>query len=174
METFFYLATEEVSEGFGLNFNILGSNLINLVLIITFLVVYGSKFLENLLTERRTKIEAEIKEAEARKAQAAASLSEAQKNLTQAQEKAKQIKADAETTASRVSKEILAQGEKDVERLKATALAELDSERNKVVAQLKQQIAVLALEKAEEQLKETLDEEAQGKLVSNAVGQLGG
>lgn len=174
METFFYLATEEVSGGFGLNLNILGTNLINLVLIITFLVVYGGKFLGNILTERRTKIEAEIKEAEALELKAAGALAEGQKSFSQAQDRAAKIKADAEVTAKRVSEEILAQGDREIERMKATAVQELDSERAKVVAELKQTIAVLALEKAEQELKDTLNEETQGKLISNAIGQLGG
>ena len=174
METFFYLATEEVSGGFGLNLNILGTNLINLVLIITFLVIYGGKFLGNILTERRTKIEAEIKEAEALESKAAAALAEGQKSFSQAQDRAAKIKADAEVTAKRVSEEILAQGDREIERMKATAVQELDSERAKVVAELKQTIAVLALEKAEQELKDTLNEETQGKLISNAIGQLGG
>lgn len=42
------------------------------------------------------------------------------------------------------------------------------------MAELKRTIAVLALEKAEQQLKDNLNEETQGKLISNAVGQLGG
>lgn len=120
METFFYLATEKASGGFGLNLNILGSNLINLVLIITFLVIYGGKFLGNILTERRTKIEAEIKEAEALELKAASALAQGQQNLTQAQTKAKQIKADAGVNAERVKKEILAQGEKEIERMKVS------------------------------------------------------
>jgi F-type H+-transporting ATPase subunit b len=174
METFFYLATEEVSGGFGLNLNILGTNLINLVLIITFLVIYGGKFLGNILTERRTKIEAEIKEAEALELKAAGALAEGQKSFSQAQDRAAKIKADAEVTAKRVGEEILAQGDQEIERMKATAVQELDSERAKVVAELKQTIAVLALEKAEQELKDTLNEETQGKLISNAIGQLGG
>lgn len=174
METFFYLATEEVSEGFGLNFDILGTNLINLTIIVSLLVVYGGKFLGKILTERRNQIAAEIKEAEDIESKAAASLAEAKQNLTKAQEKAKTIKAEAEVTAQRVKEEILAQGEKEIERMKASALQELDSERSKVIADLKQRIAVLALEKAEQQLKDTLNEESQGKLISNAVEQLGG
>lgn len=174
METFFYLATEKVSGGFGLNFDILGTNLLNLVIIIFFLVVYGGKFLGNILTERRTRIEEEIQEAENRKLKAASELAESQKNLTQAQQKAQQIKIEAEVTAKKVSEEILAQGTKDIERMKATAVQELDSERGKVVAELRRTIAVMAVEKAELQLKETLNEETQGKLISSAVGQLGG
>jgi F-type H+-transporting ATPase subunit b len=174
MGNLFYLATEEASGGFGINPDILGSNLINLVLVIGLLVVYGSKFIGNILNERRAQIQEEIQEAEARAAEAQSKLTQAQQDLAQAQEKAKQIKADAQVTAKRVSEEILAQGDQNIERMKATALQELDSERAKVIAELKRRIAVLALEKAQVQLKESLDDEAQGKLISSAVGQLGG
>ena len=68
----------------------------------------------------------------------------------------------------------MAQGQKDIERMKATAVQELDSERAKVVNELKRTIAVLALEKAEQQLKNTLTDEVQGKIISRAVEQLGG
>lgn len=173
METFFYLATEEVSGGFGLNFDILGTNLLNLAIIVSLLVVYGGKFLRNILEERRTKIAEEIKEAEAIEAASAATLAEAKQNLTQAQEKAKTIKAEAEITASRVSEEILAQGNKDIERMKAAAGQELDSERVKVIAELKRTIAVLALQKAEQELKNNLNNDTQGRLISSAVSQLG-
>jgi F-type H+-transporting ATPase subunit b len=173
METFLYLATEEVSGGFGLNFDILGTNLLNLAIIVALLVVYGGKFLRNILEERRTKIAEEIKEAEAIEAKAAATLAEAKQNLTQAQEKAKTIKAEAEITASRVSEEIIAQGNKDIERMKAAAGQELDSERVKVIAELKRTIAVLALQKAEQELKNNLNDDTQGRLISSAVSQLG-
>ncbi len=174
MGNLFYLATEEAAKGFGINLDILGSNVVNLALVVGLLVVYGGKFVGNLLEERRAKIQQEIQEAEALAAQAQSKLTQAQQDLAQAQEKAKQIKADAEVTAKRISGEILAQGDKDIERMKATAVQELDSERAKVIAQLKQRIAVLALEKAEAQLKESLNDEVQGKLISRAVAQLGG
>jgi F-type H+-transporting ATPase subunit b len=174
METFFYLATEEVSGGFGLNLDILGSNLINLAIVVGLLIFYGGKFVGNILTERRAKIEEEITEAETRASEAAAAVAQAQKDLTQAKTKAGQIKAEAEVTAQRVSAEILAQGDKEIERMKAAAGQELDGERAKVIAELKRTIAVLAIEKAQGQLKESLNEEMQGRLISRAVGQLGG
>jgi len=174
MVTLFYLATEETAGGFGISSDILGSNVINLVIIIGLLVVYGGKFLGNLLTERRNRIAEEIQEAENRASVAAKALAQGKENLNQAQVKAKQIKSDAESSAEKLREEILVQGQKDIERMKATAVQELDSERAKVVAGLKQRIAVLALEKAEQQLKETLTDEVQGKLISRAVEQLGG
>ena len=170
-----YLATEEAVGGFGFNFDdILGSNVINLAIVITFLLVYGSKFLTNILDERKAKIAQEIQEAEAQAEEAAKALEEAKKNLDQAQAKAEKIKVDAEATAKSLKAEILAQGEKEIERMKATAVQELDSERAKVVTELKRQIAILALEKAEEDLKGRLDDQLQGQLISRAVDQLGG
>jgi F-type H+-transporting ATPase subunit b len=174
MVTLFYLATEGTAGGFGISSDILGSNIINLIIIIGLLVVYGGKFLTNLLTERRNRIAEEIQEAENIAATAAKALAEGKENLNQAQVKAKQIKSDAESSAEKLRGEILAQGQKDIERIRATAVQELDSERAKVVAGLKKRIAVLALEKAEQQLKETLTDEVQGKLITRAVEQLGG
>jgi F-type H+-transporting ATPase subunit b len=174
MVTLFYLATEETAGGFGISSDILGSNLINLIIVIILLVVYGGKFVGNLLTERSNRIAEEIQEAENRASVAAKALAEGKENLNQAQVKAKQIKSDAESTAEKLRSEILAQGQKEIERMRATAVQELDSERAKVVADLKQTIAVLALNKAEQQLRETLTDEVQGKLVSRAVEQLGG
>ncbi len=174
MVTLFYLATHEPSGGFGISTDILGSNVINLVLVIGLLVVYGGKFVGNLLTERRNRIAEEIQEAENRADLAAKALAEGKANLNQAQVKAIQIKSDAESTAEKLRKEILEQGQKDIARMRTTAIQELDSERAKVVAGLKKRIAVLALEKAEQQLKETLTDEVQGKLISRAVDQLGG
>ncbi|BAQ66558.1 ATP synthase F0 sector subunit b [Geminocystis sp. NIES-3709] len=172
--TLFYLATEETAGGFGITSDILGSNVINLVVIIGLLFVYGGKFISNLLTERRNRIAEEIQEAENTASLAAKALAEGKENLNKAQATAKQIKSDAESTAEKLRAEILAQGQKDIERMRATAVQELDSERAKVVAGLRKRIAVLALEKAEQQLKETLTDEVQGKLISRAVDQLGG
>jgi F-type H+-transporting ATPase subunit b len=174
MVTLFYLATESAEGGFGLSSDILGSNLINLIIVIGLLVVYGGKFIGNLLEERRNKIAQEIEEAEQQAAAAAKALAEGQKNLSEAKERAKKITSDAQTTAGKAKEEILAQGQKDIERMKATAVQELDSERTKVVNELKRTIAVLALEKAEQQLKDTLTDEVQGKIISRAVEQLGG
>jgi len=174
MINLFYLATEEAGGGFGISSDILGSNLINLVIVIGLLVVYGGKFVGNILTERRDRIAEEIKEAEERAKTAAKALAEAKENLSQAQAKAVQIKADAEVTAKTTREQILAQGQKDIERMKATAVQELDSERAKVVNELKRTIAVLALQKAEQELQDRLNDDIQGKLISRAVEQLGG
>ena len=61
-------AAEAVGEGgFGLNLDILDTNLINLSIAIAAVVYLGRKFLGKILSDRTAAIEAQIKEAEQRK-----------------------------------------------------------------------------------------------------------
>jgi F-type H+-transporting ATPase subunit b len=174
MGTFSYLATEGTHNGLGLNFDILETNLINLSILIGFLLVYGRKFISNILTERRLAIEEEINEAETQAKKAAAELAEAQQKLAQAQAEAVKIRADAETRAQAIKAEILAQAGTEIERMKATAVQELDTEQAKVITELKQRIVLKALEKAETRLKDRLDVSAGEKLIDRCIAQLGG
>jgi F-type H+-transporting ATPase subunit b len=174
MGTFSYLATEGTHNGLGLNFDILETNLINLSILIGFLLVYGRKFISNILTERRLAIEEEINEAETQSQTAAAELAEAQQKLAQAQAEAVKIRSDAETRAQVLKAQILAQAGTEIERMKATAVQELDTEQAKVIAEVKQRIVLKALEKAESRLKDRLDVSAGEKLIDRCIAQLGG
>ena len=53
---YLFLATAEKG-GFGLNPDLIETNLFNLVLVLGFVVVFGRKLLGNILTERRESIE---------------------------------------------------------------------------------------------------------------------
>src|SRR3712207_3825362 len=113
MGTFSFLATEAAqaaeSGGFGLDFNILETNLINLAIIIGVLFYFGRKVVGNVLNERRSRIEQEIRDAEKRQKDAAAALADAQQKLAKAQAEAEQIRAAAEENAKKAREEILAQ-----------------------------------------------------------------
>ena len=175
MENFLYLAeAAEHSEGFGLNLDILETNIINLSILIGLLLFYGRKFIGNILSDRRAKIEQEIKEAETRAQDAAAALADAQQKLAQAQAEAEKIRKNAEETAKKAKESILSQAGQEVNRIKAAASQELDSEQAKVIAELRGRIAALAIERVESQLRERLDDSAQTQLVDRFVAQLGG
>jgi F-type H+-transporting ATPase subunit b len=172
MGIFSYLATSE--GGVGLNLDIFETNLINLAIVIGLLFVYGGKLVGNILSERTNKIATEIQEAEEKAADAEKALKVAQQNLAEAKAKAEQIKADAIASGEKAKAEILANGVKEVEKLRAAAGKELDSEQAKVMAELKQRIAVLALEQVEAELSNRLDGETQTRLIDNSIAQLGG
>lgn len=175
METLFLLATEASHEGgFGLNFDILDTNLINLGILIGVLLYFGPSVLGKILTDRRTNIEQAITEAEQRQKEAAGALAEQQQKLTQAQTEAERIKANAEERAKAVKESILAQAAGDVEKMKSAASQELDSERDRVAAGLRSLVASMALERVESQLQDRLDDNAQQKLIDRSLGLLGG
>jgi F-type H+-transporting ATPase subunit b len=178
MGNFSFLATEAAhaveSGGFGLNFNLLETNLINLSIIIGVLFYFGRKVLGNILSERRSRIEEEIREAEKRQKDAAAALADGQQKLAQAQAEAERIRAEAETSAKTAREAILAQAAKDVERLKESAAQDLDTARERAIAELRERVAAMAIQRVESQLREHLDDSAQQQLIDRSIANVGG
>ncbi len=178
MESFLLLATEaagEISEGgFGLNFDIFESNLINLLIIIGALFYFGRNFLGNILKERKKKIVEAIADSEAKVKTGATALAEAQQNLAQAQIKAGQILKEAEASAQTAKESILRKAEQDVARLKETAVQDLNAERDRAIAQLRSRIAALALEQVESELRNNLSTSTQQTLIDRSIVLLGG
>ena len=167
-------AHSEVEGGFGLNLDILGTNLINLTILVGILVYYGKGLISNLMSERNAKIAEQIQEAEKKQQTASAALQEQKQKLAEAEKTAAKIRQDAQANAEKTKQAILAQGEKEVERLKATAVADLNSEQTKVIAELRQRVAALAIEKVETQLPQMLNDEAQNQLIESSIARLGG
>ncbi|NEP47426.1 MAG: F0F1 ATP synthase subunit B [Moorea sp. SIO3C2] len=169
------LATEAHGEGgFGLNFNILEINLINLSILLGVLYYFGSKLVGNILSERRSKIEQAIKEVEARQRQGAEALADQQQKLAQAQVEAENIRAAAEVNAKAAKDAILAASAQEIERMKESAVQDLNSERERAMAELRQRVATMAMAKVDSQLRETLDNSAQEQLIDRNIALLGG
>lgn len=170
MISLWLLATEE--SGFGLNFNLLETNLVNLLIIWGVLFYFGSKFLGNTLSERRSTIEEAIRDAERRQREAKAALEEQNKNLAQAQSKAKDIIEMAKQNASKVREDLLAQAKADVERMKAAADQDVSFQQERVMRELRQRISELAIERVEGQLPSRLTPEIQTSLVDKSIALL--
>lgn len=172
-------ATEAVAEaetegGFGLNLDILETNLINLAILVGILFYFGRKVLSNILSERRSNIETAIREAEAQTKNAADALSQVQEKLTQAQAEAQRIRKAAEESAQAARESILAQAAQDVERLKETAARDLDTQRERALAELRARVVALALQKVESELQSGISDETQHALIDRSIALLGG
>ncbi len=185
MGTFLLLAAEanavhsELAEGaaeggFGLNLDIFETNLINLAILIGILFYFGRKVLSNILNERQSNIATAIQEAEGRLKEAKTALSQAQEQLKQSQAEAERIRQSATENAQKTKEALLAKAVQDVERLKQTAAADLNTETDRAIAQLRQRVATLALQKVESQLKSGIADDAQQGLIDRSIAQLGG
>ena len=170
------LATVEEMEhsGFGINTNFLEVNLFNLVIVIGLLVYAGRNFLGKMLLERKSAIEAEFQELDARRKAAAAALAEEQQKLAQSKLEAERILAKAQESATVTRETILAQASADVARMKAAAVQDLNAEQERVIAQLRQQVVAQALEQAVVQMKSRLDASAQSQIIDQSLMLLGG
>ena len=160
--------------GVSLNPDLIETNLFNLVLVLVFLFVFGRKFLNNILNERREAIEIAIKDTEDRQKQAASALTVAKKNLTEAQAEDQNIRQTATTSAANAKAEIAAKAAADIERMQQLAAASTDSEQDKAIAELRARVTALAIERAEAQLKDLLTASAQTELVDRSIALVGG
>ncbi len=171
------LATEahEAAEGgFGLNFNILETNLFNLAILVGLIVFYGRKVLGNILGERRSKIAEALAEAEGRKDKAAAALAVEQKKIAEAKAEASRIVDTATQRAKVLGDEIAKKADLDIEKLREAATKDLSAEQERVLADLRKRIAELAIANVESRLSAGLDNNVQQTLIDRALANLGG
>lgn len=160
--------------GFGINADILEANLVNLLIVIGLLVYFGRGFLGKILSDRRSAIETAIKEAEERRQQAASALAEEQQKLAQAQQEATRIRAAAEERAAATKAAILEQSERDIQRLRESVSQDVDAERARAIAELRQRVTALALQKAESELPAHLNDDVQRGIIDRSIAMLGG
>lgn len=172
MGNFLFLATAGKG-GVGLNLDLIETNLFNLTLVLGFVIVFGRKVLTEILTERRALIETAIKDTEARQKQAASALEVAKQNLAQAKAEAETIRKNAFASAESVKAEIAAKAAADIERMQQLAAADTSTEQDKAIAELRARITALAIEKAEAQLKNLLNESTQAELVDRSIAMVG-
>jgi F-type H+-transporting ATPase subunit b len=178
--THFWLATaaveltEEAKGGFGFQFDLLESNIINLAIVIGVVVYFGKGFLSKTLGDRRAAIATAIQEAEKRKKEAAEALALEQQKLAQAQQEAQRIRAAAETSAAAAKEEILAKAAQEIERIRATAAQDGSASQDRVMRELQQQTVAKALQQVEQELQGRLgNADAQRQLVDRSIALLG-
>ena len=115
-----------------------------------------------------------IADSENRAKEGASALAQAQQNLAQAQIKAAQILKESEVTAQAAKEAIILKASQDVERLRESAVQDLNTERERAIAQLRSRIATLALEQVESELRNNLSNSTQQALIDRSIVLLGG
>ncbi len=157
----------------GLNLDLFETNIINLAIVIAALVWFLPKVLGGILEKRREAILSDLQDAEARLQEATLALSTAQQELTEAQKKAEQIRVDGKARADALRLESERRTVDEMARLQQGAVADLQSEADRVSDLLRRQTARLAVEKALAELPGKLDEGAQARLIDQSIRSLG-
>ena len=161
------------SEGFGLNFNLFETNILNLALVIFGLYKFLPSFLGGILERRRNAILSDLKEAEDRLAESSEALQKANNDLANAEKRASQIRSDGQKRAEAIRLESEKRTVEEMARIKQGATSDLNAEAARVSGQLRQEAARLAIQRALETLPKKLDEKAQEKLLTQSIENMG-
>lgn len=162
-----------LGEGFGINTNLLETNILNLSVVIGVLVYFGGDVLSSLLTNRKELILKSLNDAEERFQEATAKLAAAKEQLESAKTKAEEIRAQGLVTAEQGSKNLLERAEEDIKRLEEAKQATIRFEEEKAVNQVCERVSRLALEQAIEKVKKRLDPNLQRRITDLNIALLG-
>ena len=128
-------------------------------------LLYGP--ITKMLDERRAKIEKGLEDARAAETARANAEAERQSILDGARAEAQKLRAEANQQAEQAAAKIRADAQAEAEKIKANALAGLTGERDKMLSELRGQIAALAIAAANKVVGATLDEQRQRALISD-------
>ncbi len=173
---YYWLATESGATGFGFQFDLLESNIINLAVVLAVVVYFVGGLLKKILAERSAAIEAELQAAEKRQKDAKTQLEGAQQKLAQSKTEADKILASAKESAEAAKVSILAAAQKEIERLKQSASQDTTNSQDRAIADLRRSTAEMALQQVESELGNRLknNDAAQQVLFDRSIALLGG
>ncbi|OUT75524.1 MAG: ATP F0F1 synthase subunit B [Synechococcus sp. TMED19] len=161
------------NHGFGLNFNILETNLLNLVPVTVLLVWFLRGFLGGILERRREAVLADLKSAEERLITASAALEVGQKELAQAKSTADKILAEAKQRSILIREDGERRTIEEMARIKQDANANLNAEAARVVESLRTETARVAIDKALAALPKRLNDVKRAELIDRSIEALG-
>lgn len=118
-----------------------------------------------LLQSRREKIAQGLEDARVAAEARANAEREAGKIISDAQSKAGQIVREATERAELASRDVKGAADADAAKARELALLEVEQERNRILAELRAQVAALAISAAQKIIGETLDSRRQHALV---------
>jgi F-type H+-transporting ATPase subunit b len=155
-----------------LNTDIFETNLINITILAGGLYYLLSGALSESLSERQQRILGSIQESEERLQEATTRLTESETQLAQAQIVIESIQKDAEVTANQVKSSILTDGKAEIERLTATAKAQIGTIEARVRKQIADYVATLALQRITMQLEGKLNKGLQQQIIDRNISKL--
>ena len=160
------------TEGFGLNFDLFETNILNWAVVVFGLYKFLPGFLGKMLQKRREGILLELKDAEDRLLNATQALEKAKKDLSLAEEKASQIKADSLKRSESIRMESEKKAIEEMARIKQSAISDESSEASRAISQLRKEAVELAIKQALDSLPNTLDKTTQENLVTQSINNI--
>ena len=131
------------------------------------------KPINEVLAKRKALADAEIADAKKDREEAAAMKAEYEKDMAQAREKASDILATAQKTASAQSEQILKDANAQAAAAKVKAVLEIEQEKKKAVTEIRDEIGGIAMDIAGKVIEREINEEDHRKLIDEFIANVG-
>lgn len=149
----------------GLNLGALLFYTFNFIIVLLVLYALAYRPILRALEARRQKVNQGLEDAQAAAEARASAEQEAARIRAEAQADAARILREASARAEQVAEEIRRNAEAEAEEIRREAVATLEDERNRMLADLRGQVAAIAIAAAQKLLGEMLDERRQRALL---------
>lgn len=153
-------------EALGLNLGYLFVQIFNFAIVFVVLRALAYRPILDLLEQRRNKIAQGLEDAQIAAEARANAEEEARQIIAKAQAEASQKVREASERAQAAAREIAAQTEAEAAMARKAALAETQQERDRILADVRGQVAALAIAAAQRLIGEALDEKRQHALIA--------
>jgi F-type H+-transporting ATPase subunit b len=153
-------------EALGINLGFFLFQVFNFSILAILLYAFAYKPLVNMLEQRKSKIAQGLEDAQVAAEARANAEKEAEKVLSEAQAEASQVIREATERAEVAGREVRVEMEAEVAKGKEAALAEAAMERDRMLADVRVQIAALAMAATQKLVGEALDEKRQHALIN--------
>jgi F-type H+-transporting ATPase subunit b len=152
-------------EALGINLGMLIVQIIAFIIVFLTLNAWLYKPMLNMMETRKQKIAQGLEDARVAAEARANAEKEAAKVLAEAQTEANSIVREATERAASAGKEVKAAAEAEAAKAREVAMAEAELERNRILGDLRGQVAALAIAAANKLVGDTLDEKKQRALI---------
>jgi F-type H+-transporting ATPase subunit b len=154
-------------EALGINLPFLLVQIVNLLIVYVVVAKWVVGPISGLLEKRRQNIAQGIEDARVASEARAAAESEAAKIIGNAQAEASKIVREANERAQGVAKEVRTEAEAEAARAREAALNEAEAERNRILGDLRGQVAALSIAATQKLVGDALDEKRQRALLED-------
>jgi F-type H+-transporting ATPase subunit b len=152
-------------EALGINFGLLIVQIIAFIIVFLTLNAWVYKPMLDMMESRKQKIAQGLEDARVASEARANAEKDAAKILSEAQAEAGKVVRDATERAASAGKDVKAAAEAEAAKAREVAMAEAELERNRILGDLRGQVAALAIAAANKLVGEALDEKKQHALI---------
>nr|YP_009578169.1 ATP synthase CF0 B subunit [Taxus phytonii]QBK32834.1 ATP synthase CF0 B subunit [Taxus phytonii]QBK33162.1 ATP synthase CF0 B subunit [Taxus phytonii]QBK35212.1 ATP synthase CF0 B subunit [Taxus phytonii] len=155
--------------GFGLNTNILETNIINLSVVLGVLIYFGKGVLNNLLDNRKQKILSTIQNSEELCKGAADQLEQARARLREVEMRAREIRVNGYSQIEQEKEDLINVASANLEQLENFKNETVHFEQQRAIEQVRQQISRQAVQRALGTLNSCLNSELHLRTIDHNI-----